>query len=470
VKRFLLLLLFVPSVPGQDVKAKPGETATLKAIDNRVFAHLARGSDPCQKIINAAQSLPSTGGTVDSSGFEGDLTNCASGDLRSIGKPVLILQGASTLNLNSPLRLPNKSVWKGIGRGDSGPGGGMSAIRASSEFPTSGPVNGGTPLIDLSGGTFFYGSLRDVTLDCNGVTNCVGYYATDIQEQAGLEHVAIVNFPNVGMYVNACSKGAAQNYTLSQIELLPGRASTPNTIDSWLCGDEVYIFEGITANGGKSAIGVGFKFQSMTKGDIIGTHAERATVGYLIDHAFVNLMSPQCGGPVSMTDCVKIVGASGFERNVSITQLNNSVTPGKLTNLINDTVSGVVISTAECHATATISQYTLTENGNWHTDSVCPAPVIVAGFNDGMIGPNPNGTRSFTVTVGGGEEGSTGVIGFPPAPHGWNCFATDESHPTNFIPQTANSRTSCTLTNYGARFSATKWTNGDTLNVIAQER
>ena len=109
-------------------------------------------------------------------------------------------------------------------------------------------------------------------------------------------------------------------------------------------------------------------------------------------------------------------------------------------------------------------------NGNpllvFGTPSVSPA----VGFNKGIMDSTPNGSAIFTITIGTGAANSTGTITFStPAAHGWYCHA-DNQNRAALISQTANSTTSCTLTNYGTTFTATDWTNGDTLLVVAEAR
>lgn len=96
------------------------------------------------------------------------------------------------------------------------------------------------------------------------------------------------------------------------------------------------------------------------------------------------------------------------------------------------------------------------------------APTIASGFNTtGFSVSAQNGTLDFHITVGTGTATSTGVITLPAATVGWDCFATNRTHPGNFIAQSnaADSTTSATLTNFGTTFAATNWTNSDVIQV-----
>lgn len=94
------------------------------------------------------------------------------------------------------------------------------------------------------------------------------------------------------------------------------------------------------------------------------------------------------------------------------------------------------------------------------------APTVASGFNTtGTIAANPNGTASFVVTVGTGTATSIGVLTLPAATAGWNCFATNRTRADHIQQSSADSTTSVTLTNYGTGFSATNFTNSDSIQV-----
>lgn len=77
------------------------------------------------------------------------------------------------------------------------------------------------------------------------------------------------------------------------------------------------------------------------------------------------------------------------------------------------------------------------------------APTIASGFCTSPTVPNANGTAAFTVNVGTGCAGSSGVITMPTAATGWVCSAINITNPaTNVVAQSAGTTTSVTLTNY----------------------
>jgi len=77
------------------------------------------------------------------------------------------------------------------------------------------------------------------------------------------------------------------------------------------------------------------------------------------------------------------------------------------------------------------------------------APTISSGFGTSPSIPSNQGTVSFSINVGTGGTASSGVIGMPTAPAGWDCDVHDvTSGSTNLTDQTGSTTTSVTFTNF----------------------
>jgi len=97
------------------------------------------------------------------------------------------------------------------------------------------------------------------------------------------------------------------------------------------------------------------------------------------------------------------------------------------------------------------------------------APTISSGF-----GASPsivhNGAAAFVINVGTGGSATSGIIGLPDAPTGWNCWTNDITAAAAHVPyntrQIASSINSATLENeITATGAAVAWRSGDILSV-----
>lgn len=74
-------------------------TDVITNTDNRVHAERFPGADPCAQITNAVNALPSTGGVIDATAYQGTQTACAAGF--TLSKPLTLLFGPATFPLGS---------------------------------------------------------------------------------------------------------------------------------------------------------------------------------------------------------------------------------------------------------------------------------------------------------------------------------------------------------------------------------
>jgi hypothetical protein len=97
------------------------------------------------------------------------------------------------------------------------------------------------------------------------------------------------------------------------------------------------------------------------------------------------------------------------------------------------------------------------------------SPTISSGFGTSPSVVSPNGTGAFTINVGTGGAASTGVIGLPAAPHGWNCTCTDittQTTTTFYCKQTgAGTTTTAPIGEFTTAGAAGVWTASDILTV-----
>lgn len=127
----------------------------------------------------------------------------------------------------------------------------------------------------------------------------------------------------------------------------------------------------------------------------------------------------------------------------------------------------------------------ITDNGNlwvkqgYYNQAASPsifvsptAPTISSGFGSSPSVVSSNGSVAFQIDVGTGGTASSGVIGLPTATTGWTCNCADITTPgANITRMTANSTTSCTVTNVKmSDGSSAAWTASDKLwcTAIAQ--
>ena len=98
------------------------------------------------------------------------------------------------------------------------------------------------------------------------------------------------------------------------------------------------------------------------------------------------------------------------------------------------------------------------------------APTVSSGFGTSPSIPSNNGPLAFTVNVGTGASASSGVIGLPTAPTGWNCWVNDltaaAGHVAYNTRQTASSVSTATFENQTTSTGAAiAWASADILRV-----
>lgn len=302
-------------------------------------------SDPCAQINNAIKALPSTGGTVDARGFQGT-QSCASNPFASITSDVELLLGDVAIQTTAPWVTPSaqRVVIIGSGRGDVSGVSHGTTIRAVSGFPsTCDGLLSGCPVIRLGGGTTTFGHrLDNLAVDCNAQSGCIGVYSTDIQEQSGLYHVLIMNFPVFGVFIDGTGSNAtgpffAENYVLFDDEVYALNVGTATTDAVHLLGSSngPGLIDRVTASGSSGhVIQNAFYLDGIFYTNMRATNGEWATTGYLLGdtHSLNAVTGDNLQTQNVTTNCVYLKNTSS--NNVWLRNIQNGA--NTCTNILRD--------------------------------------------------------------------------------------------------------------------------------------
>jgi hypothetical protein len=113
-------------------------TTTLAKLNNTIYADQQSGADACAKITTALGLLPSTGGIVDATGFQGNQV-CAAGVTFPANKPITLKLGAWALiaGTNTAITVPASGVVCIKGFGPTFGGSGNTSIITSTASSTA---------------------------------------------------------------------------------------------------------------------------------------------------------------------------------------------------------------------------------------------------------------------------------------------------------------------------------------------
>lgn len=310
----------------------------------------ADGTDTTDAQDAAFASLPSTGGIIIyPPGSFKRATNLFAG-LSSNVPCVVLLQGAEVLT-DAQVIVPRESRVTGIGRGnsrDSGIGHRGGVIRANtSVFP-----NNGTAVVRLgpSGSSGIFGCrLENVTVDCGGLSNSLGVYSTNINEQSGLEHVLIYNAQD-GVKIEASGSEKPLNWSARDLEIMlrTGSVGTGVYVDGGNNASALDIRRATVTLLGQVAVAGsrGYRFNGLAGGVAVGLHAEAVETGLVIGDltgkdvngvTIIGITTALAG----MTDGVKIDTVSSV-RDLTLIGIHS----GSSTNTLRDLVNGVTYLSA----------------------------------------------------------------------------------------------------------------------------
>jgi hypothetical protein len=243
---------------------------------------------------------------------------------------------------------------------------------------------GANPLIKLDGtqGT----RAENLNVDCNSVAGSTGIYATDINENAGIKNVVVINCPAFGINIDASVFVVipAQNYDLEDIEIFPQAAGTAATVGMRLRGNGgggPSLVKNITSNGiVGNVIGTGLQIQNFTQTTFINIHVEQSTLGFSL---------------VGAADCVSNIVAIGISAG-------NAVAGGQ--NLVN--------IPAGCQGNG-FSFYNIQKNGATNALNDVPRGVTRAISKlDYVVGTGAIGSADIWSTDSGIQKAVTGGVTF----------------------------------------------------------
>ncbi len=151
--------------------------------------------------------------TVDARGFTGTWT-CDSSPFSPTGTSLLpngvLLLGNAIINTSVTWMLSSHTSLIGIGGGNTSVNttyGVNTVIRAATSFPANSPVlqMGSSSQVGSSKGPWFGIVIRNLTVDCNKQTGCVGIFNNEAEENSVVDQVQIWDAPSIGLHVSAAN-------------------------------------------------------------------------------------------------------------------------------------------------------------------------------------------------------------------------------------------------------------------------
>jgi len=219
--------LLAAQTAGNPIIYSPGSTGTAVST-SYIDAYVATsGTDICARINTAwgmVLGQPPTGTTppnvnsvtVDARGFTGSWT-CESSPFTPSGTSLLpngvLLLGNAIITTSTTWYVPSHTSLIGIGGGNTTVGSGYgvnTVIRAGNSFPTNSPIlqMGASA---TKGGPWFGIIIRNLTVDCNAQTGCIGIFNNEAEENSMVDQVQIWDAPSYGLHVSAANANDASH-------------------------------------------------------------------------------------------------------------------------------------------------------------------------------------------------------------------------------------------------------------------
>ena len=342
MKQFVAFLVLVASALAQVV---PTADAAIQ------FAHQqSSGTDACGKIQAAWNALPNTGGIVYGTGFAAGNQSCANSPFLAGVHPGTLYLGNTTFQTTTSWVIPQAVIVKGIGGAIATQGG--SVIQAAASFPAN------TPVVQSANDSINQVRLEELTVDCNAQLGATGIKFNDTEEMSGLRHVLVTGCPGVGIDIGDGVAGHSQNaggfedlYVVSGSNSIPVAGTIGVRVN---LGDSIIrSVHGLTVNYTGAFTTPTNCMVINSSGSYDDLHFEGCTNGINVSapaHSDVQLSNIDCSSNV--TDCVHVTSGS-----VTIINMRAG---GK--NVLNDTVTGNVLSTA---ATGGFIRFYPEERSTW---------------------------------------------------------------------------------------------------------
>lgn len=298
-------IIVVPFGSGSDAALKPAASDGIQYVTaNGSDANdgLSRGTAKATLPAAFASSSCSVSCVIYDDGPETWSTNPFS----SFTHQATIYLGPHVFTTNAEIAIPSFIHIQGAYARGSSPG--QTTIVAGALFPTTGTVNGGAAIIHLPT-TANYVEISDLTINCNNVAASSGFYATDLQENSGLDDVDVVNCVNKGVWMDD-SGHTGQNWTINKLTVESPSASAAASYEPLHIDGNVFKSVNDVTLIGASTPSTNCGFISATlMGRISGLHMEQCINGLVLDNFQGGGIGPvQCKGNV--TNCVKITATN----------------------------------------------------------------------------------------------------------------------------------------------------------------
>jgi hypothetical protein len=202
--------------------------ASTAYVDASVFLP---GSDICQKIFKALQSLPAGPKVVDARGITTP-ASCGAGETpwlntgTNLVVPSTILLPAGTITISSPWKLPDGSRIIGVGTGTADTAG--TVLQVSQSFSGTMIQMGDNSTYCPSAGICHGISVEDLILDGEGQLNVSGILNANSQELSYVNHVKLFQIMGMGLNVmtNAQNSGPYSNITFETGNFTPSASTS----------------------------------------------------------------------------------------------------------------------------------------------------------------------------------------------------------------------------------------------------
>jgi hypothetical protein len=365
-----------------------------------VDASVVTGSDICQQIYNALQSIPGGPKVVDARGIT-TAASCSSSEtpwLKSgiyLNQASTVLLPAGTITVSSSWILPNGTRLMGTQTATGGPG---TTLLASGLSNNSAIIQfgdghcGSTPCTGIT--------VENLTLDGNGATNIIGILNQNSQFQSYVDHVSLYQILGTGLKISgssASNSGPYSNITFDTgtfagasgtvCAQINGLTGTRGLHDITCISRLNNAFNGILLDASNNSL-EDVRIMGFDNGVLIGSLA--SAHGNVLFNIYGDT-SPQSGPVVNVID---ISGSTVSD--LAIMGVANAGGPGTLTIRDNLTRTFLVDPVVAMYSLgrpgqggAGFSRFTTSPNeASWSVGAGSPAPSTCTAQNRGSLYSN----------------------------------------------------------------------------------
>jgi hypothetical protein len=401
--------------------------ASESVIDVTPFYQALGTGDICSAIQNALATSPASQ-TIDARGINGNVTCGVSpfnGYLTSLTGRLLL--GGVTITTTVQWTMPNTYFWiEGITSASGSAKG--TVIKAASTFSCSNGTGAqsmlkGCPLVFIAGtganGDSFNSGVRNLELDCNTLSTCIGAGSVNVQEQGGLDTVTLTNQKNVCVDFDAAEKSGTgvgiSNAVIRNVDCVMSTSSTSSSIGLYVNavdGPAEISNISVTEPTGSANIAECLDLDGARGAIVNYVHCEHAVYGERIGDSNAvtgaNIRGLTSGNSIG-TYGVYIGNSGDTDIEVEDVELNASTKPA-----LRDDVNGITISPSS------LVSYAMTSSGGTviTTDKATPtalAQETLLGVPFTTLGSQANGTILYCTNCATGTtpcatSGGTGAL------------------------------------------------------------